>query len=70
MCSIFTPDFANAMGSSEMSIRTVLIITAVTVGIAVGVMYALEWSDAEKAEIKKELIKCNLLIFGFLTRNL
>ena len=57
LCSIIAPDFSNAMGSSEISVETALIISAVTIGIAVGVLYFTEWRDDEKTEKKAELIK-------------
>jgi len=57
LCSIIAPDFANAMGSSEISVETALIISAVTIGIAVGALYLIEWRDDEKTEEKAELIK-------------
>jgi hypothetical protein len=57
LSSITAPDFANAMGSSEMSVETALIISAVTIGIVVGVLYFTEWRDVEKTEKKTALIK-------------
>ena len=40
-----------------MPAGTVLKITAVTIGIAAGVMYSDEWRDGEKTDKETEVIK-------------